>query len=169
MLSFAISLKRRDNSPGFSALELLVSISIIAALIALTIPTSTAALGTLDFLRCVSLRSELGQATLLYADDKFGENPEADSVLPFNIDQLLTELKTYGVRKEHFVCPAVERKMPEVGGDAHFIPTGVFARSLKQVDASSYVLYFEIYDIHGNGRVYVMGDGSAKFLPDSKF
>ncbi len=148
-------------------LELLVSLSLVVLFAALALPASLSALNTLDFVRCVSLRNELGEKTIIFSNEFFGENPPADAVVPYHADHLLTALAPYGISNHHFVCPAFERKHPGLAGEFHFIPTGVPARALKQVDAATYTLYFEIFDIHGNGRVEVMGDGRARFQPGS--
>ncbi len=164
-----IGLTYRYFCQGMTLVELVVSVALLLLFFALTIPTGISAMNTIDFLRCISLRNELGQATLLFADEQFGENPPADAILPYDVRVLASSLAAYGVTKDHFLCPAAERKYPGVAGDYHFIPTGVSARALKQIDAITYTLYFEAFDIHGNGRVEVWGDGVARFVPGTSF
>ena len=94
--------KRRDDR-GFTLLELLVVVTIVALLVALLVPTVRGALGVTRAAMCGSNLGKIGQALALFA----GDNPaERDDKL--GAERWPAQLLQYAGDGTVFVCPEGE-------------------------------------------------------------
>src|SRR4051812_36775555 len=68
-------MNRRRQRPGFTLVELLVVLAIIALLIAILIPALNAVRERANRLKCMSNLRAIGQAMKIYAHDNKGQYP----------------------------------------------------------------------------------------------
>ena len=70
-------MRRSEHQPGFSLVELLVAIAIIAVLAALAIPAIAGAQERSHSVACLGQMRQIGSAVLLYAQDNQGRFPRS--------------------------------------------------------------------------------------------
>jgi len=113
----------RAKSRGFSLIEMLVVISIIAALAAILIPVLTKAKARAARMACISNLRQMGLALQMYREDWKGVMPYRMGYEPWRKDTGWTaRLKTYNDTVDLFRCPA----------DFHFFSYGMNPRVMSK-------------------------------------
>jgi len=122
------SLKQYSMEEGFSMMELMAGVGIVAVLAATVIPAASRLRPLAENTRCVSNLRQIGQGILAYAQDHDGMLPgplisaqypywEASSQITWHLRDYLELDKTMGKtgRDDVFMCPAYVRAARKAG------------------------------------------------------
>ena len=184
MASNSLSLVRRSTS-GFTLVELLVSLAIIALLIGLGSPQVSRALEKAKSVKCLNNLRQIGVCANLYAADNSGHFPmvesmPSDEVYPQDVDgvnpkPLFETLSPYGLSKETLKCPA------DLAGPNYFTKEGssyqwrnvvddelasaikIYGRRGTFTPSSAWVVICTDYDgVHGGHSNRLYADGHVR-------
>jgi prepilin-type N-terminal cleavage/methylation domain-containing protein len=133
--------KIQNHHAGFTLVELLVVIAVMAILAGLLLPALAVARGKAQSTRCVSNLRQIGIAVRLYADDHGGRLPSARSTagIETNRVQKLPSIQEVlrpwlGGTNEVFRCPADGDRLFETEGSSYEWNQAVNGRILHRID-----------------------------------
>lgn len=95
----------RQAQPGFSLLEILIVVTIIAILVALLFPVFNKVKRSAKSVSCLSNLRQLGVATILYYEDHDGRLPHFNLPLVYWDGKFENPLLPYGVTQAVLHCP----------------------------------------------------------------
>ena len=155
---------------GFTITELLVTIAIIAVLIAIVIPTVTRVRRAQQTAACLATLRHIGESFNLYAHDNQMRLPDP-GVANLSWEQMLARYHT-----APFACPADGELFPTLGSSYDWRDTGnqtttLAGRALADITRPSTALAFEaLPGWHGRRKINVAKlDGAVVALDEEEF
>jgi prepilin-type N-terminal cleavage/methylation domain-containing protein/prepilin-type processing-associated H-X9-DG protein len=184
---------KNQKNQGFTLLELLCSIAIIATLAALAFPVFHTYRDKADGVTCVSNLRQLGSAVQNYVARNDGRYPEIETdpqhpVYPEDehVKGMQETLEEYGVTKEVVKCPADLKSYnffakvgssyewrPFVDDELQSNPTILTRGGQRTVPPSKIVIAFDVERVHGmssdfrSKKNYLYGDGHVRAYWDT--
>ena len=140
---------------GFTLMELMVSLSIIAVLASLTYPAVINGSKQFQLIKCMGQMRKVGRATAQYLEESTGSGETRKSVSAW-----INALEPYGAREDYWVCPARRHEGKSKRGDSDFMyagATGDVFRSGERL--GELYLWVEMMRNHNGLHVCAMGDG----------
>lgn len=167
---FGVVRTRPSHRPGFSLLELLIVVGIIAVIISIAVPTVTAVRRRSAAVQCLSNLRQISTNLLIWTNDHGERFPDpATEALAW--EQLISPKGGGAV----FRCPSDVELAPAVGSSYDWRDTGhpnstLAGQNLSVVTRSSTVLVFEsLPGWHQKDRVGVARFNAAvEFIPQSE-
>lgn len=163
---------KQDRSRGFTLIEILVVLGILAVLGAILIPVSQKALSRAEAARCSQNLRNLHVALSLYLKEE-GHWPQIDPQLisqPKQYGQAwMNALEPYGATQEIWICPTVRKALneqefanPEDRPTVHYTPTPFDDKPLTPYRWATQPWALEIGDSHGAGALVLFPDGTIE-------
>jgi type II secretory pathway pseudopilin PulG len=158
---------RRPCEDGFTQVELLVSLGIIAVLVALIMPVVGRSRASAQSATCLSQLRQIGAGLLMYAADNDRRLPD-----PFELQTSWEQiLRRYVSNPETFRCPGDSELYPAIGSSYDWRDTGtpettLAGKAISDTTRNDCVLAFEaLPGWHTRGRMNaVLLDGSASSM-----
>ncbi len=149
---------------GFSVVELIVVVAILAILLGLLFPALTGANPSINLLRCVQLRKKLGEAGLLYLAERGDDRTQ----LRLSDSAWRDALAPYGAEDKHWWCPGWPKEELGDREEGAFCSDFMYAGltpydSQHSGERGSLYMFVERISHHHELYVVVMGDGRATF------
>jgi len=159
----------KTRAGGFSIVELLVTIGIIAILMSILVPVLTSVRASQRSVQCITNLHNIGSAFHSYALENDGRLPDP-GVGDQSWEQLLFAFYTGS-----FQCPSDEELFPAVGSSYDWRDTGqdsttMAGKLLADVRRPDAVLAMEsLSGWHAKGKINVVRiDGSAATIPEEE-
>ncbi len=163
-----------QRSAGFTLVEILVAIGVLAILVALVIRFSAGALERAAGVRCVTNLRNLHAAFARYVQENghWPQRPEA-LVESSNQDALedwwIEEMTPYGGEEKVWQCPTLLRKIRAKDNPRpriHYTPTPFDDKPFTPYKWSTQPWLAEVGNLHGRGALLCFPDGSIRPTDD---
>ena len=173
IVEFHLCPARRSASPGFTLVELLTVIAIVAVLAALVAVGYGPALNRAEGAVCLSHMRSLHVSLAAYVQDKgmWPQEPEGSNTNQMlNEDWWLGELGPYGAVPVVWLCPTIKRMT--AGGNPrdipriHYVPGAFDALPTSPYQYATQPWLIEIAGVHGHGPRVCFPDGSIRSMDD---
>jgi len=161
----------RSGSGGFTLIEILAAISIVAVLVALGIAAWQPLIARAESASCLSRMRSLHTSLAAYVQDvgHWPQEPETDSA-DIDADWWINEMKPYGATEEVWLCPTIKRAqlaIPEKNRwKIHYTPAMFGPLPSDPYKFSMQPWLVEIAGLHGHGQNVCFPDGSIRPLDD---
>jgi prepilin-type N-terminal cleavage/methylation domain-containing protein len=158
---------------GFTLVELIVVIGILAILLALLVPASQKVLPKLDEIGCMQNLRQLWMAFAPCATEPTGWPQLPKGVKPGTIEEekfwIDYSSRVLGVNKKTWLCPSIQRQMSHLPTNSQaplidYLPTLFDARPNTPNKWPSMPWFTEIGNVHGHGNLSVDRDGHVSPL-----
>ena len=162
----------RGKRKGFSLIEVLVVIGIVAVLVVITVPVTRKLIARAQRLQCMGNLRSLHVAANLYVQ----ENnvwpqiplPDDEGVADEHARAWIAALKPHGALEKTWICPTMQNHLgkPDYISQPRVDYTGM---TFDDKPATPYKWptqpwFVETGDMHGNGNLIIFTDGSIKDL-----
>lgn len=158
---------------GFSLLELVTVVLVIAILAVMVAPMVSTIRGRLDRSRCMANLRNLHVAAALYVQER-RQWPQiiapGASGSPEVAARWVDALRPYGLDQMTWVCPTVQRLMqsPDLTKDENrridYVATPFDANPMTPFRWSTQPWFIEKGNMHGNGNLIIFPDGHIQSL-----
>jgi prepilin-type N-terminal cleavage/methylation domain-containing protein len=164
---------QRPRRCGFTLTELLVSIGIIAILATLTVQGYSKIAASVARGKCIANLRNLHVAFATYVQDNgyWPQQPDFESAYSQQYqDWWLTTMDPYTKSREIWKCPLLKKYGAYASKgeklEIHYTPTRFDARPTTPYRWEKQPWLIEVSNIHGNGPLLLMPDGSVRNLTD---
>lgn len=163
----------RRTRGGFTLLELVTCILIIAILSVMVMPIVATVRGRLDRTRCSGNLRNLHVAVALYVQEKRSWPQlvtKGTSGTPQTADRWIDALRPYGLDQQTWICPTIQRLMhgPDLTKEENhridYVPTPFDANPTTPFKWSTQPWFIEKANMHGNGNLVIFPDGHIESL-----
>lgn len=145
----------RERRAGFTLIEMLVVVSIIAVLASLSYPLALYGSRQYQFIQCLSQGRKIGRGTLQYLQEGGADNQ--------SMGGWMNALERYGVARNAWLCPLRRREGGSEPGDSDFFYAGAVGEDIRGGERLGEIyLWIEKYPNHMGMHVCVMADGSVR-------
>ncbi|MBX7157869.1 MAG: type II secretion system GspH family protein [Verrucomicrobiae bacterium] len=150
------------SQKAFTLLELLITMSLIALLIGISIPTFFTFRKHINTTKCLSRAQQLYSGAQKMFDDMNPETAKSTEQLSSDMKWWQRQLKAYGVPDEAWYDPTQPKH--QAGDLPDFFYGGVCPKDFFYAeDRDQLYLFVGKNQIYSSGNVVVMADGTVKF------
>jgi prepilin-type N-terminal cleavage/methylation domain-containing protein len=158
---------------GFTVLELLAVITVIAILAALAVPVGSNLLDRFESASCMNNMRNLIPPLSAYVQER-GHWPQEPQSAKLNDkaheDWWINELQPYDLTEKNWQCPTIRRKVTSKSEDRrprlHYSPTLFDDKPGTPFRWATQPWFIEIGNAHGRGAFICFPDGSIKTIND---
>lgn len=165
--------RRQQHRRGFTLLELVTAILIIAILSVMIMPIIATVRSRLDRTRCMANMRSLHVATALYVQERRSwpqlVTPGASGTSQ-TAGRWIDALRPYGLDENAWVCPTIQRLrggpdlIKEENRRIDYAPTPFDSNVLTPYRWATQPWFIEKANMHGNGNLIIFPDGHIQSL-----
>lgn len=161
----------RLNS-GFTVLEILVAVAILAILVALAAVSYEPIIARSYGARCLAnMRTiHVGLANSLHDNAMWPQQPETETEDVVDEDWWIKQLQPYGVTPQAWLCPAIvrlgEKESRSESPKVHYIPSDFDDQMFSPYRYATQPWLIEIASVHSDGPNVSFPDGSIRGIYD---
>ncbi|MBS0657185.1 MAG: prepilin-type N-terminal cleavage/methylation domain-containing protein [Verrucomicrobia bacterium] len=158
---------------GFTLLEVVAVVLIVGLLLVLLLPVFGRLRARADLVKCSTNLRVLYGAVALHVQEKGSWPqiaPEADFASYSR--KWVQALAPYGPTRDSWICPTIQRLLgaPDLNVEGNeridYVPTTFDENPLRPYEFPSQPWFGEVGDVHGNGNLLILSNGSVRALKE---